>query len=174
MFKHFSMAGDTAFYAFKERIEQKFFRNNFCFWMVTELWVKPYLNFGRIFQGVVNGAIYVSRGTFRGESIFFQNSKQIFISELGQKYLSFPYQNVPGTTIKNGLFSCRLTHSTKLFSRETFHLRCLNWILRGKIPAELSRNGLRWQKDNWGNCFFTSNDLILDIVISDWTKFFGF
>ena len=92
-----------------------------------------------LFQGVVNGAIYVSRGTFRGESIFFQNSIQSFISELVQNSLSFPYQNVPGTTIKNGLFSCRLTHSMKWFSRENIRFRRFNWILRGKTTAELSK-----------------------------------
>ena len=47
--KHFSMAGDTAFYAFKETIEQEIFRNNFCSSMVTGLRVKPYLIFGRNF-----------------------------------------------------------------------------------------------------------------------------
>ena len=92
-----------------------------------------------LFQGVVNGAISVSWGTLRGESIFFQNSKQIFFSELGQKSLSFPYQNVPGTTIKKGLFSCRLTHSMKWFSLENLRFRRFNWILRGKTAAELSK-----------------------------------
>ena len=47
--KHFSMADDTAFYAFKERIQQELFRNNFCFSIVTGLWVKLFLIFGRIF-----------------------------------------------------------------------------------------------------------------------------
>ena len=125
-----------------------------------------------LFQGVVNGAIYVSRGTFRGESIFFQNSKQIFFSELGQKSLSFPYQNVPGTTIKNGLFSCRLTQSMKWFSLENLRFRRFNWILRGKTPAEMSKKGLQWQKNNWGKWFSTSIDLILEIVMSHRTNFF--
>ena len=33
---------------------------------------------------------------------------------------------------------------------------------------------LCWQKINWGKWFFISNDLILDIVKSNWTKSFGF
>ena len=123
-------------------------------------------------EGVVNGAMYVSRGTLRGESIFFQNSKNIFFSEFGQKSLSFPYQNVPGTTIKNGLFSCRLTQSMKWFSLENLRFRRFNWILRGKTPAEMSKKGLQWQKNNWGKWFSTSIDLILEIVMSHRTIFF--
>ena len=77
------------------------------------------------------------------------------------------------TNIKNGLFSRRLTHSIKWFSRENFRSRCFNWILRGKTQAELSKKGLQWQKNNWGQRFFTSNGLILDIVMSHRTIFFG-
>ena len=127
-----------------------------------------------IFQVAVNGAIYVSKGTFWGKSIFFQNGKQTFLSELGQKVLSFSYQKVPWTTIKKSLFSCRLTPSNKWFSRETFHFRCFFLFLVGKLRQDCQNTSLRWQKNNWGNWLFTSNDLILDIVISDWTNFFGF
>ena len=49
MLYHFSMAGDNAFYAFKERIEKEYFLNIFCFSLVTWLWVKLYRIFGRIF-----------------------------------------------------------------------------------------------------------------------------
>ena len=111
---------------------------------------------------------------FEVKVFFFQNSKQIFFSELGQKSLSFPYQNDPGTGIKNGLFSCRLTHAMKWFSWENIRFRRFNWILRGKTPAELSKKGLRWQKNNWGKWFFTSIDLVLEIVMSHRTIFFGF
>ena len=41
--KHFSMVGDTAFYAFRERIQREIFRNVFCFLIVTGLWVKRFL-----------------------------------------------------------------------------------------------------------------------------------
>ena len=54
------MVGDTAFYAFRERIQQENFRNIFCFLIVTGLWVKPFLILGRIFQIAVNIAFYVS------------------------------------------------------------------------------------------------------------------
>ena len=57
--KHFSMAGDTALYAFKEWTELENFRNNFCFLIITGLWVKPFLILGRIFQIVLEIAFYV-------------------------------------------------------------------------------------------------------------------
>ena len=47
--KNFSMVGDTAFYAFRERLQQELFRNNFCFSMVTGLWVKRVQIFGKNF-----------------------------------------------------------------------------------------------------------------------------
>ena len=94
----------------KKELNRNFFETIFVSeWLPSTEWNLIWI-LAELFQGVVNGAIYVSRGTVRGESIFFQNSIQSFISELGQKSLSFPYQSVPGTTIKNGLFSCRLTH----------------------------------------------------------------
>ena len=140
--------------------------------MVTELWVQPYLNFGRTFPRGCQWCNLRVQGNISRWKYFFQNSKQIFFSELGQKSLSFPYQNVPGTTIKNGLFSCRLTHSMKWFSLENLRFRRFNWILRGKSPAELSKKGLRLQKNNWGKWFSTSIDLILEIVSSHRTIFF--
>ena len=47
--KHFSMVGDTAFFTFEERIQQGNFRDNFCFSLVTRVWVKRFLIFGRNF-----------------------------------------------------------------------------------------------------------------------------
>ena len=126
------------------------------------------------FQELVNGAIYVSRGTFRGKSIFLKNSKQTFSSELGQKNLSLLYQKVPWTTIENILFSCRLTHSMRWFSRDNFRFRCFNRILRRKLRTELSKKGLRWQRNNCWKWFFTSNDLIPVNLMSHRTSFFGF
>ena len=67
--KHFSLVGDTAFYAFRERIQWEIFWNTFCFLIVTGLWVKASLIFGRIFQRVVN-TLYVSRGHFEVKLIF--------------------------------------------------------------------------------------------------------
>ena len=60
----------------------------------------------------------------------------------------------------------------KWFSLENLRFRRFNWILRGKFPAELSKKGLRWQKNNWGKWFSTSIDLILEIVMSHRTIFF--
>ena len=88
--------------------------------------------------------------------------------------MSFPYQKAAWTNIKNGLFSRRLTHSINWFSQENFRSRCFNWILRGKSQAELSKKGLQWQKNNWWKWFFTSNGLILGIVMSHRTNIFGF
>ena len=167
------MAGNTAFYAFKERIEQEFFRNIFCFWMVTELWVNSYLIFGRTFP---RGCQWCNLGflgnTSRWKYFFFKIAKISFSRNLGKNLCPFPSKKTPGTTIKNGLFSCRLTHSMKWFSLENLRFRRFNWILRGKSPAELSKKGLRWQKNNWGKWFSTSIDLILEIVSSHRTIFF--
>ena len=57
----------------------------------------------------------------------------------------------------------RLALSRKWFSQENFHFCWFVCILSEKIPAELSKNGLHWQKNNWEKWFFKSNDLILDI-----------
>ena len=62
----------------------------------------------------------------------------------------------------------------KWFSQENFHFCWFVCILSEKIPAELSKNGLRWQKNNWGKWFSNSNDLILDIDFSLWTKLLRF
>ena len=158
----------------KKELNRKFFATVFVSqWLPGYEWnlVQFLADF---FQGFVNGAIYVSRRTFRGRRIFLKNSKQTFFSELGQKTLSLLYQKVPWTTIENGLFSCRLTLSMKWFFRENFRFLCFNWILSGKTPAELSKKCLRWQKNYWWKWFFTSNDLTLDNVMSHRTNFFGF
>ena len=117
--KHFSMAGDTAFYAFKERIQQELFRNIFCFLIITGLWVKPFLILGRTFQILVNIAFYVS-GDIGGKNNFFKIPKTPFLLETGQKNLSIFYQNFLGTTLKNALFPSRLTLSTKWLLGKTF------------------------------------------------------
>ena len=44
----------------------------------------------------------------------------------------------------------------------------------GKVRQGCQNNSLRWQKNNWGKWLFTSYHLILDIVMSHRTKFFGF
>ena len=59
MFKHFSMVGDTAFYAFQQRIQLEIFWNLLMFLIITGLWVKPFLILGRSFQIVVNIEFYV-------------------------------------------------------------------------------------------------------------------
>ena len=172
--KHFCMAGNTAFYAFKERIEEELFRNNFCFWMVTEHWVKPYLNFGRTFPRGCQWCNLRIQGNISRWKYFFQNSKQIFFSELGQKSLSFPYQSVPGTTIKNGLFSCRLTHSMKWFSWENIRFRRFNWILRGKTPAELSKKAYFARKTIEESGFLLRLIWFLKLLCHIEQFFFGF
>ena len=167
------MVGDFAFYAFKDRIQQENFRNIFCFLIITGLWVKPFLILFPDFSKLFSILHSTCTGTFGGKNKFFKIPTTNFLSEAGQKTMSFFYQNFPGTIVKNALFSCRLTHSIKWFSRENFRSRCFNWILRGKTQAELSKKGLQWQKNNWGQRFFTSNGLILDIVMSHRTIFFG-
>ena len=60
---NFTMVVNTAFYSLTEKKTQpEFFRNEFCFSMVTGLWVKLFLSFGQLFPKVVNSAIYTSRG----------------------------------------------------------------------------------------------------------------
>ena len=121
--------------------------------MVTGLWVQPFLIFGRIVPRGVIGAIYVSTGTFWAKSIFFKKPKKPFLSETGQNILSYFYQSFRGTIVKNALFPSWRTLSKKWFSRENFHFRCFVWTLSGKNPARSSKNGLRWQKSNWGKWF---------------------
>ena len=70
--KHFTTVGDTAFYAFREGIQQEIFRNIFCFLIVTGLWVKAFPIFGRSFRRVVQSALYASRGHLEVKLIFFQ------------------------------------------------------------------------------------------------------
>ena len=116
----------------------------------------------------------MSRGHLEVKTIFFKITKTPFLSETGQKTMSLFYQKSSGTIVKNALFPSRLTISTKGFSRGKVHFRCFCGFLVGKLREDCQNTSLRWQKNNWGNWFLTSNDLILDIVISDWTKFFGF
>ena len=47
-------------------------------------------------------------------------------------------------------------------------------FLLEKLMQGCQNNTPRWQKNKWGKWFFTSNDLICDIIISHWTKLFGF
>ena len=105
------------------------------------------------FLGVVISAIYVSRGTFSAKSIFFKKPRNPFPSETGQNTLSYFYQCFRGTIVKKALFPSWRTLSTKWFSRENFHFCCFVWTLSGKNPAGSSKNGLRWQKNNWGKLF---------------------
>ena len=111
---------------------------------------------------------------FEVKVFFLKIANESFSRNFCKNLCPFPSKKTPGTTIKNGLFSCRLTQSMKWFSRENIRFRRFNWILRRKTPAELSKKGLRWQKNNWGKWFFTSIDLILEIFMSHRTFFFGF
>ena len=84
------MVGDTAFYAFRERIQHEISRNNFCFLIVTGLWVKPFLILAELFQSVINIAFYVPRGRFGGKIVFFfKITKTLFYRKLGKKFVIF-------------------------------------------------------------------------------------
>ena len=165
------MVGDTAFYAFRERIQQEIFRNISCFLIVTGLWVKAFPIFGRGFRRVVQSALYVSRGHLELKLIFFNSSKTTFFRKLGEKICHFSTKYFP-KFVKNAVFPSRLALSRKWLSQENFPFCCFVCILSEKIPAELSKNGLRWQKNNWGKWFFNSNDLILNIGFVTLNKIF--
>ena len=111
--KHFSMVGETKFYAFRERIQQEIFRNIFRFLIVTGLWVKPFLFLAEFFQSVVKIAFYLSREQLEVKLIFLKITKTTFFKETGQKALSFFYQIFPGTIVENALFPSTLTISRK-------------------------------------------------------------
>ena len=98
--KHFTMVGDTAFYAFRERIQQETFRNIFCFLIVTALWVKAFLIFGRSFRRVVQSALYVSGGHLEVKLIFFNSSKTPFFRKLGEKICHFSTKHFPESLSK--------------------------------------------------------------------------
>ena len=93
--KHFTMVGDTAFYAFRERSQQETFRNIFCFLIVTGLWVKAFLTFGRSFRRVVQSALYVSRGHLEVKLIFFKSSKTHFLGNWAKKNCHFSTKYFP-------------------------------------------------------------------------------
>ena len=93
--KHFSMVGDTAIYAFRERIQQEIFRNIFCFLIVTGLWVKAFLIFGRIFQRVVSISFYVSRGHLEVKLFFLKLTKTTFFRKVGKKLCHFSTKPFP-------------------------------------------------------------------------------
>ena len=117
------MVGDTAFYAFRERIQQEIFRNISCFLIVTGLWVKAFLIFGRGFRRVVQSALYVSRGHLELKLIFFNSSKTTFYRKLGEKNLSFFYQIFSKVCQK-----CRVPFQTSTFKEVTFS-RKLSFLL---------------------------------------------
>ena len=114
------------------------------------------------------------REPFEVKLPFLTLTKKPFFSETGQKFLSFFYQIFPATIVQNALFPSRLTLSMKWFSRENVHFCCFFGLLVGKLRQGCQNNSLRWQKNNSRKWLFTSNGLILDIVISHSTKLFGF
>ena len=161
--KHFSMVGDTAIYAFRERIQQEIFRNTFCFLIVTGLWVKAFLFFGRIFQRVVNIAFYVSRGHLEVKIIFLKIIKTLFFGKRARNFIIFLPNNsrndcqksfVPFQTNKfvEVIFSGKLSFS--LFSLD------FERITSGSVLKKLSN----MIEEQLTKVVYTSNDLILDIA----------
>ena len=168
------MVVNTAFYSLREKkINQIFFETNFVSQWLPEFEWNRFKFLADFFQEVVNGAIYVSGGTFRGQSIYFQKSKELFLPELGQKTFSFSYQKVPWTTLKTDVFSSIPKLSMNGFSLENNSFRRFLGILAGKLRQGCQNDSLRRQKSHWRKWFFNSNHLILDIVISHWTQTFG-
>ena len=82
--------------------------------------------------------------------IVISHSTELFVFWLKTwaKVFALFLPKVAWTNIKNGLFSCRLTHSIIWFSQENFLSRCFNWILRGKAQAELSKKAYNDRKTN--------------------------
>ena len=75
----------------------------------------------KIFQGDVNSAVATCpEEDLEVNLISFKITKTHFLSETGQKTLSFFYQIFPGSLVKNALFPSRLTLSRKLFFSENF------------------------------------------------------
>ena len=168
------MVVKTAFYSLREKkINQIFFETNFVSQWLPEFEWNRFKFLADFFQEVVNGAIYVSGGTFRGQSIYFQKSKELFLPELGQKTFSFSYQKVPWTTLKTDVFSSIPKLWMNGFSLENNSFRRFLGILAGKLRQGCQNDSLRRQKSHWRKWFFNSNHLILDIVISHWTQTFG-
>ena len=168
------MVVNTAFYSLREKkINQIFFETNFVSQWLPEFEWNRFKFLADFFQEVVNGAIYVSGGTFRGQSIYFQKSKELFLPELGQKTFSFSYQKVPWTTLKTDVFSSIPKLWMNGFSLENNSFRRFLGILAGKLRQGCQNDSLRRQKSHWRKWFFNSNHLILDIVISHWTQTFG-
>ena len=128
----------------------------------------------KIFQGDVNSAVATSpEEDLEVNLISFKITKTPFLSETGQKTLSFFYQIFPGSLVKNALFPSRLTFSRKWFSRKTFILVfCLDFEREtsGRVVTKWST----LPEEQLRKVLFTSSDLIFDIVFSLWTTFLGF
>ena len=111
---------------------------------------------------------------FEVKVFFFQNSKNIFFSELGQKSLSFPFQKNSGNDYQKRLVLLQTnTCNEVIFSGK---LSFLSFYLdfERENSGIVVKKGLRLQKNNWAKWFYASNDLILDIVMSHRTNFIGF
>ena len=138
--KHFSMVGNTAFYAFRERIQQEVFRNIFCFLAVTGLWVKLFRNSAEFFQNVVNSAICVPRGRFGGKIFFSKKPRQFSFGNWALNFVVFlpkfsrndrqkslvPFQT---NNFNQVIFSAKLPLSLSCldFERETSDRVVIKW-----------------------------------------------
>ena len=133
--------------------------------MVTGLWVEPFLFFGRIFQRVVNNAFYVSRVQFEVKIFFFKKTTTPFFGNWAKNYVSF----LPIFS-RNDCKKCLVPFQTNTCNQVIFSgklsFSLFFGILVGKLRQGCQNNSLRWQKNKWGKWFYTSNDLILDIVTS--------
>ena len=171
--KHFSMVGDTAFYAFRERIQREIFRNVFCFLIVTGLWVKRFLIWAAFSKVLSIMHSMCPEEDLEVKLIFFQNNWATFSFGNWTKTLSFFYQFFPGSFVKNALFPSRLTLSRKWFSPKTFILVfCLDF--ERQTSGRLVKKWSTLPEEQLRKVVFTSSVLILDIVFSLWTNFLGF
>ena len=92
--------------------------------MIIGLWVETFLFLAEIFQGVVNGAFYVSGGEISSQNYFFLKiTNKIFSSEFGQKILSFSNQKVSWMILKTAWLLFRLTLWMKWFCLENVNFR---------------------------------------------------
>ena len=164
------MADDTAFYAFKERIQQELFRNNFCFSMVTGLWVKLFLIFGRFFPG---GSTCPGEGS-EVKMIFFQKIYGTFsFGFWAENFVLF----VPINSLKN-CHKCLVPLQTNTFNEVIFSGKfSILWFFfafwAGKF-RQVCQKIVYVDRKKLRKMVFTSNDLILDIVFSPWTNLLGF
>ena len=158
------MVGDTAFYAFRERIQQEVFRNIFCFLIVTGLWVKLFLFLAEFFQCVVKIAIYFSRKHLEVKLIFLKITKKTFFKGNWAKSFVIFLPNISRNDCRKSFvpFHTNNFKEVIILGKLSFSLPSLDF--EPKTSGSVIKKWSTLIEEQLTKVVFTSKDLILDIV----------